>query len=145
MPGQLPEPVARLVLWLVDDTKDHHLTARETVAAWPTVRFQGFLAAEDALERYAALAGGRDAQLPQVVLMDFFLGGRRGDEVTRELRALQPAHRPLIIVGYSSIASGSRAIVEAGGNLIIRKVRDRHGRNPLLGRYLSELLGSARS
>jgi CheY-like chemotaxis protein len=137
-------PVPDLVLWLVDDTPDHHATVEATVADLASVRFEGFLVPALAVERYRQLAAGDPQRLPRVVLMDFFLGSGYGNLVTRELRALQPPDAPLIIVGYSSMASASKAIVEAGGNLVIRKMRDRTGRNPLLERYLRELIEAIR-
>lgn len=126
-----------LRLWLIDDTADHHATARETIGGMAGVRLTCWLDPVEAIAAYAE-AASRPADLPRVVLMDFFLGEMRGDQATRELRRLQPTAAALTIVGYSSMASGSARIVEAGGDVIVRKVRDGSGRNPLLARWLEQ-------
>ena len=78
-----------------------------------------------------------------MVLMDFFLGSERGDQVTRGLRALEGRSRA-VIVGYSSVGSGSARIVEVGGDLVVRKHCDKSGINPSLMRYLTSVLASRR-
>ena len=70
--------------------------------------------------------------------MDFFLVGERGDHVTKELRQAEVRSRP-VIVGYSSVASGSAAIVAAGGDLAVRKHADERGINPSLANWLRSL------
>jgi CheY-like chemotaxis protein len=135
-----PREAAPVQLWLVDDTLDHHATARATLAAFPRVEFTGFEDAGEAIDEYRRLAVGDLGALPRIVLMDFFLGEWRGDQVTRELRQLQPAVAPLIVVGYSSVAQGSERILAAGGNAVVRKIRDKAGKNPLLARWLQETL-----
>jgi CheY-like chemotaxis protein len=132
---------ARLELWLIDDTPEHHHTVRATIAHMPQVRFTSFTDGREALEQYGALVQGSSAELPEVVLMDFYLGATRGDAVTRALRLLQPESAALVIVGYSSVAAGSRAIVEAGGDTMVRKTRPNGGPNPELARWLAALLG----
>jgi hypothetical protein len=44
-----------------------------------------------------------------------------------------------VIVGYSSVSSGSERIVEAGGDLILPKICDPSGTNPQLRRFLEQL------
>jgi CheY-like chemotaxis protein len=138
--GVPPRDAAPVHLWLVDDTLEHHATARATLAGFPQVEFTGFEDAGEAIDEYRRLAQREEPELPRIVLMDFYLGEWRGDAVTRELRQLQPAAAPLIIVGYSSVAQGSERILAAGGNLVVRKIRDRAGKNPLLARWLEESL-----
>jgi CheY-like chemotaxis protein len=134
------EAPALLRLWLIDDTRDHHATVRATLRGVRRVEFTGFTVAAEAIDGFAALARAAPAELPSIVLMDYFLGTTHGSEVTKRLRELQPAGAGLTIVGYSSVAAGSRAIVEAGGDLIVRKVRTESGVNPLLLRFLTDRL-----
>ena len=144
------KPAKKKLLWLVDDTAEHHDTARATINALPGWELVGYLDAAEAIRDFAAIvkAGGETptksaakrsthAQtLPEVVLMDFFLGDTHGNVVTTELRALQPVGAPLTIIGYSSVASASAAIVAAGGDVVVRKHRDERGMNPSLERFL---------
>lgn len=134
---------ARLVIWLVDDTDAHHAVARRTVEGVPGAAFAGFMTGADAVAAFAALAssGGR---LPDIVLMDYYLGAERGENVTRELRRLEPAGMGALIVGYSSIAEGSERIVAAGGDLVLRKHSDGAGINPSLARWLAGELARRR-
>ena len=128
-----------MLLWLIDDTADHHRVAAATAALVAGVVFAGFASGRAALTAYARLA--RPGQpsprpLPDVVLMDFYLGDERGDAVTKRLRALEPAsHRP-VIIGYSSVRSGSAAIVAAGADLMLPKRSNAAGINPDLLNYL---------
>jgi hypothetical protein len=148
VPGRCPDvcvPIVRRVpdpvrLWLIDDTLEHHATARATLAAFPGVDFTGFEDAGEAIDEYRRLveAGGRD--LPRIVLMDFYLGVWRGDAVTRELMRLAPPAAPLLVVGYSSVPAGSERILAAGGDIVVRKTRDKGGRNPFLARWLEDFL-----
>jgi CheY-like chemotaxis protein len=131
---------AGLRLWIIDDTIEHHAVLRATLADFPTVSHEGFLDAGSALRRYSELKDRDPAQLPAVVLMDYYLGSQRGDRVTRLLRQLQPPEQALIIIGYSSVASCSERIVAAGGSLVLRKTSDKRGCNPHLARYLRQLL-----
>lgn len=134
-PGARP-----LRLWLVDDTIEHHQVVGTTIHELGGVAFTGFTIAQEALDAYARLASEAPGDLPDVVLMDFYLGELRGDAVTRRLRALQPPGHPMTIVGYSSVPEGSRAIVEAGGDVILRKVRPEQGRSVPLARWLATRL-----
>lgn len=123
-----------MLLWLIDDTMQHHDTAEATAARVPGVRFAGFVSGEEGVEAYRQVAG--DVRLaPDVVLMDFFLGDDRGDRVTTRLRRIAGAKRP-VIIGYSSVPSGSAAIVAAGADLVLRKQRDDEGINPALLAWL---------
>lgn len=115
-PSELP-----VLVWLVDDTAEHHQVADATVAMFANVALEHFHTGVAAVETYRSRTLDH-GPLPAVVLMDFFLAGERGDQVTRQLRAVEaPHHRP-VIVGYSSVASGSNAIVAAGGDVCVRKV-----------------------
>jgi CheY-like chemotaxis protein len=123
-------------LWLIDDTADHHATARATLAAFPRWTFTGYLDAHEATRDFTVLARTDPANLPAIILMDFFLGGTQGNLVTAELRALQPPGHPITIVGYSSVAAASQNIVAHGGDVVVRKHRDSAGINPSLARFL---------
>jgi ActR/RegA family two-component response regulator len=130
-----PKP---LVLWLIDDTSHHHQVAAATVARVPGVEFHGY---HDGASGYAAFAEAQSVgKSPNVVLMDFFLGDDRGDRLTTRLRALERGQQRCTIIGYSSVASGSEAIVAAGGDLIIPKRGNQGGVNPFLLTWLQSWL-----
>ena len=135
-PGALPAACsAAVLLWLIDDTADNHRVAERTVGQVPRVRLRGFLEADAGIAAFAAAAAGSEP-LPDAVLMDYFLGEARGDRVTRRLRELEPASARPVIIGYSSVASGSAAILAAGGDLVLRKHADGEGINPSLLAWL---------
>ena len=118
-------------LWLIDDTPQLHTVAEATAVLAGGWEFTGYLRGNDAIE---AVRGG--LPMPEVILMDYFIGDMHGDEVTGALRGLESGdHRP-VIVGYSSMRVASEAIVAAGGDLIIVKHHDRAGINPSLLAYL---------
>ena len=118
-------------VWLIDDTPRLHTVARATLRLVPGWSFTGYLTGSEAGDAYRA-----GVCLPQIILMDFFLGDDRGDLLTAHLRAIeQPGHRP-VIVGYSSMRSGSEAIVAAGGDVIVVKQHNEAGINPSLLAYL---------
>jgi CheY-like chemotaxis protein len=124
------------LIWLIDDTEDHHAVVATTVAR-AGCTYEGFRSGHEALATYQERLAGGD--LPQIVLMDFFLSAseERGDQVTEALRSLQRAgHRPLV-VGFSSVRAASERIVEAGGDLILPKRGGRDGINHDLLRFLT--------
>ncbi len=128
-----------MLIWLVDDAPSNQRVAAATVAALPVFRFESFLNGDGAVAEFAHRVAHAADQLPRVILMDFYLGDTRGDEVTERLRAI---HTPLtpIIIGYSSMSSGSRQIVASGGDLVVRKLTAPDGTNPDLRVYLDTLL-----
>ncbi|MBA2479544.1 MAG: hypothetical protein H0V44_02695 [Planctomycetes bacterium] len=136
----MPRPA--IPLWCIDDSSEHQSTAEATVALMPRFSFAGYIDAEEAIEAYARSARLSLADLPRIVLMDFYLGEVRGDAVTATLRELQPATSRLTIVGYSSVAAGSERIIAAGGDIVVRKHRDGEGRNPSLLRFLQDVLSA---
>ena len=124
-----------MLLWLIDDTADNHQVASATVALVPGVRFRGFLSAAEGIAAFAR-AAAHPAELPDAVLMDFYLGDARGDQVTRRLRELEPANARPVVIGHSSVASGSAAILAAGADLVLRKHANDAGINPTLLAWL---------
>jgi CheY-like chemotaxis protein len=133
---QAPQRRTALRVWLVDDSDDPHRVADLTIARLEGVELSHFYSGAEALQAFARLAGGRGPGLPAVILMDFFIGDERGDEVTRALRRLEPASARATIVGYSSMASASERILESGGDVVVRKHRSSDGVNPSLYRFL---------
>jgi CheY-like chemotaxis protein len=127
-------------LWLIDDDPGNHAAARATLRAFPQVVFSGFLAGAEALAA-AAAAGAGQRPVPEVVLMDFYLGDTRGDQVTAALLPLLAQRRP-VVVGYSSVTAGSERIVAAGGGAIVRKRTAPDGTNPFLAAFLAQRLGA---
>lgn len=134
-----PRTIRPVLLWLVDDSPHHHAVAAATVARVSGVRLAGFLTAHDAIAAFAKAARAKAATaVPDVVLMDFFLGDGHGDQVTRRFRQLEPRAKRPVIIGYSSVRSGSEAIVAAGGDLVLRKTGDTEHGNPELLEWLEE-------
>ena len=125
------------ILWLIDDSESNHQAASATAALLPWVRFEGFYSGSEAVQAFAAIEA-KGGAAPDAVLMDFFLVGERGDHITKDLRQAEVRSRP-VIVGYSSVASGSAAIVAAGGDLAVRKHADDRGINPSLANWLRSL------
>lgn len=125
------------LLWLIDDAESNHQAAITTTEQFPWVRLERFYTGFEAVEAFTGIeaVGGR---APDAVLMDFFLNGERGDQITGDLRRAEVRSRPLI-VGYSSVASGSAAIVAAGGDVVVRKHVDGRGVNPSLAVWLRGL------
>jgi hypothetical protein len=128
-----------LRLWLIDDSSEPHAVAAETVARLGGVDLSHFHSGSEALETFAALAAQAPGDLPEVVLMDFYLGAsERGDRITAELRRLEPPGSAVTIVGYSSVLAGSQSILAAGGDAIVPKLRASDGTNPSLSRFLRD-------
>ncbi len=113
------------LVWAIDDLEDNLEMVRNSLlpefSAW--LRVEGFLCPETAL-RELGERRARAADLPHVILMDFFLGKAYGSEVTREIRVLFAPEPGPVIIGHSSAPSASRAIVEAGGDFIVPKRRE---------------------
>jgi CheY-like chemotaxis protein len=131
-----PQSGPALRVWLVDDSEDPHHVADLTISALDGVEISHFYSGAEALAAFARLAGEQPYDLPAVILMDFFIGDERGDEVTSALRRLEPASVRPTIVGYSSMASASERILAAGGDVVVRKHRSSDGVNPSLYRFL---------
>ena len=118
-----------MLVWMIDDDPGNLEVAGRTVRAGGH-QFEGFSSGRAAL---MALRHGTPA--PQVVLMDFYLVNERGDQVTRDWREHEGARRA-VIVGHSSMASGSAAIIAAGGDVAVRKHANEQGLNPTLATWL---------
>jgi CheY-like chemotaxis protein len=129
------------LLWLIDDAEANHQAAIATTAKFPWVQLERFYTGFEAIAAFTEREsqGGRT---PDAVLMDYFLDGERGDQITGELRRAEVRSRP-VIVGYSSVASGSAAIIAAGGDVVVRKHADERGINPSLAVWLRGLRKSA--
>ena len=125
------------ILWLIDDSESNHQAACATAALLPWVRFAGIYSGAEAVQAFATIEA-EGGVAPDAVLMDFFLVGERGDHITKDLRQAEVHSRP-VIVGYSSVASGSAAIVAAGGDLALRKHANERGINPSLANWLRSL------
>ncbi len=125
-----------LRVWLIDDSESQHAIAQSTVTRCPQVELTGFTSGAEAIAAYQQALLLSDG-LPDLVLMDFQLGDERGDHVTRRWRAVEPAGHRAQIIGYSSSAEGSSAIVAAGGDAVVRKHGDASGVNPSLLRFLT--------
>jgi CheY-like chemotaxis protein len=125
------------LMWLIDDSASNHAVARLTATRFPQLTLSCFYSGAEAIATWTAHHSTSEP-LPDWVLMDYYLIDERGDHVTRDLRqtvAAAQATQPLII-GYSSVASGSEAIVRAGADVIVRKHSDNNGINPSLAVWL---------
>lgn len=124
-------------LWQLDDTEHWHVVTQQTLRHCAPWRSQHFTTGHGLL---LALEHCAVTELPSVLLMDFYIGNDRGDAVTATVRQhLDERNAPAItIVGFSSVSSGSRAIVAAGGDCIVPKHGSLDGGNPDLARFLRE-------
>lgn len=129
-----------MLVWIVDDADAHHRAAAATIVDLPGFALEGHLEGEAALAEYALRARTAPETLPRIVLMDYYIGDLHGDEVTRRMRGIHAVAFSPVIVGYSSVASGSRSIVEAGGDVVVRKLIAADGTNPDLRIYLESYL-----
>ena len=120
-------------LWHIDDGQHLLAMSAATVAQATGWSFRGFESGAEACAVFAKLA---PEDRPAVILMDYFIAQERGDEVTRQLRRIDPAPGRTHIVGYSSMTRASLAIVAAGGNLVLPK----HGCNGINQTLLAWLL-----
>jgi len=127
-------PAKPILVWLIDDSESNHDTAVRTVATMSWVTLEQFYSGAEAVAAFAKIEQ-QQGQAPDVVLMDYYLVGERGDHVTRALRATERRSRPTI-VGYSSVASASHIIVQAGADAVVRKHTDAQGINPSLAMWL---------
>jgi CheY-like chemotaxis protein len=126
------------VLWQLDDASHWHDVTDRSVAQVPApIRVQHFHTG-NALLMALDEAGGDE--LPDAILMDFYIGADRGDAVTRTARQI-PAGRDCLIIGFSSVLSGSRAIERAGGDFSLPKY-DEGGVNPDLIAWLEHATGN---
>lgn len=129
-----------VLVWIIDDAEAHHRAAAATIAELPAFELEGHMDGETALVEYALRAKTAPETLPRIVLMDYYMGDLRGDEVTERMRAIHAIAFSPVIVGYSSVASGSRSIVAAGGDVVVRKLIAQDGTNPELRVYLERFL-----
>lgn len=124
------------LLWLVDDTPQWHAVTARTVACVAGWSLESFHSGHAALLAFHARCEDAARGLPDVVLMDFYLGPLRGDAVTEALRECDTAGHHVTIVGHSSMAHGSELIECAGGDCSVRKHVDGAGLNPSLLAWL---------
>jgi hypothetical protein len=107
----MPDP--RRLLWQIDDHDGWLALSAATVARVPGWGFRGFTGPD------AALAAWQDGDpRPDAILVDYYLGDHRGDEVAAVLRELDAR---VVIIGHSSVPSCSARIVLAGGDLVLPK------------------------
>lgn len=126
------------VIWLIDDTPQWHAVTERTVAMVPGWELASFHTGPAAMMAFEELAEHRPQDLPQVVLMDFYLGQMRGDAVTEVLRDCEPAGYHVTIVGHSSMTHGSALIECAGADCSVRKHADGEGINHALLSWLTD-------
>ena len=108
------------IIWSVDDTNHWHEVTERTCALVTGFTLEHFYTGEAAISAFAHVYG-TEAQ-PHIILMDFYLGSTRGDIVTQSLRGLEShGGRHSIIIGHSTAQHGSRAICQAGGDIMVRK------------------------
>ena len=129
-------------IWLVDDTPRWHGVTASTVALVAGWNLESFHSGPAAMLAFEQLVEHHPHDLPQVILMDFYLGQMRGDAVTEQLRELEPDGHHAVIVGHSSMPHGSELIEMAGGDCSVRKHHDSNGVNPSLLRWLQDFPGT---
>ncbi len=120
-------------IWLIDDMPNVHAVTEATVHQIGGWEFRGFFSGIDAVKSLRRCEPGL---APQVILIDYYIGHERGDRIAPLLRSAEPADARPVLVGFSSVRSGSEAIVAAGAEVIVRKHQDDRGINPSLAEYL---------
>ena len=123
------------LLWMIDDAPGNLNVAESTVALVPGWYFAGHDCGAAGVAAFR-LAAKTPATLPDVVLIDFYLGDTTGDQVARSLRALAPGGWTGCLIGHSSVAAMSRVIVSAGAHLALPKHHNEQGINPSLLSWL---------
>jgi CheY-like chemotaxis protein len=120
--------VNRAVVWIIDDLEaNHHLVRRSLPKQFEDAcELVCWLSAERALDALDDALSFDEDSLPDVIFMDFFLGGVYGTEVTVEVRkrCARGKRAGPFIVGHSSAYPASVEIVKAGGDVAIEKDRD---------------------
>ena len=117
---------AKTNIWVIDDSPAcQRLVARSLPANDGSYELSAWLDAQEALSQLQILIeNSRGADfLPDIVFMDFFLGGLYGDFVTQQIRQFFAAaglQGPWII-GHSSLPRCSAIIVTVGGDITMRK------------------------
>lgn len=96
-----PDPQAQTLLVVDDDERFRTRLAR-------AFRERGFLVRE-AADGAAAIALAR-AESPELAVVDLRMPGGSGLEVVRELHAIDPTTRIVVLTGYGSIATAIEAI-----------------------------------
>jgi len=130
------------LIWQIDDTSHWHEVTDATLARLPVaLRCEHFHSGHAGLLAWqgAASHGG----LPDLVLMDFYIGSERGDDVAQALRQVEPAGHHAVIVGFSSVPSASQRIADACGGIALPKVANHAGINPELLAMLRKWLDPA--
>ena len=128
------------LLWMIDDSLANLEVAATTTALVPGWDFVGHASGAEGLAAFRA-AARTSKTLPDAVLIDFYLGDTTGDQVAMTLRALAPPGWRGLLIGHSSVAAMSRAIVAAGADLALRKRSDERGINPELLTWLGRQTG----
>lgn len=123
-------------IWHLDDTEHWHQVSATTVASVNDWQLCSFYRSRDLY--YAFDEAFDDKQLiPQIILMDYYLDGERGDQITAEIRQYyDPPQQHITIIGYSSVRSCSEHICNKGGDHILPKVETGNGINKHLADYL---------
>lgn len=133
---------------IVDDDAVARQTLSERFSRDPDINVVGIAAAADEAVRIA-----RD-QSPDVIVMEVSIRGVRGAEVTRQIRAVSPHSKVVMLTGLSdhqsvldSIDSGAVGYMykDEDGNALVRAVRAAfHGESPMSARAATILLSSRR-
>ncbi len=125
------------LLWMIDDSLSNLAVAEATAALVPRWNFAGHASGAEGVAAFRA-AARQPKTLPDAVLIDFYLGDTTGDRVAMTLRALAPPGWRGLLIGHSSVAAMSRAIVAAGADTVLRKRSDERGINPDLLAWLGQ-------
>ncbi len=109
-------------VWAIDDSLDNlrMIEASLFPIGAPFLILEPFEDAAVALNEFERRHSEGGAT-PDIILMDYFLGGVYGSAVTEQIRALHAPQAGPIIIGHSSLAEASEAIVRAGGDFILPK------------------------
>ncbi len=105
-------------IWFVDDRQDNHTTWLNSFPEQVLQRceLRSFISVPDALAQFA------DGHLPDILFLDFFIGGRLGIEIVRWFDNQET--RP-VLIAHSSMREANEGMVREGADFFLEKHKNR--------------------
>ena len=124
-------------IWHLDDTDHWHTISANTIQQIDGWELRSFYTGQDLFNSLEKCINN-DQQYPLIILMDFYLSGERGDQITSAIRKQTSSSPHITIIGFSSVRSCSERICQSGGDSILIKADTGSGLNKYLFDYVSE-------
>ncbi|MEI8165041.1 MAG: hypothetical protein WCG26_01645 [Chloroflexales bacterium] len=115
-------------IWVIDDTPANLTMIERSFppAVQASSEIRSFLKAREALAHFDALVGTAPEQLPDFILLDYFLDRMYGhqllDHFLEQYRASE--HPPAVIIAHSSMDEANLMLVERGADCALEKRKD---------------------